>query len=56
MKVKLKAKRKGARMGRPVENVGCKVEGCDGAHRARGYCARHYFTERARAIRRGTWR
>lgn len=29
-------------MGRPALHVGCSVEGCGQAHRARGLCATHY--------------
>jgi hypothetical protein len=29
----------------------CSVDGCDGPHRARGMCARHYEQARRRALR-----
>ena len=28
--------------------VGCKVDGCDRGHVAKGYCSRHYMAERYR--------
>lgn len=34
---------------RPPLHVGCKVEGCDAKHLARGYCNTHYKREIVRA-------
>lgn len=34
---------------RPPLYVGCKVEGCDEKHQARGFCNRHYKREIYRA-------
>ena len=34
-----------ARKGRPVEHVGCSIEGCHNAHYARGLCVKHYFRD-----------
>jgi len=33
----------------PAKNKGCKVPGCDGKHRAKGFCGKHY-----QMYRRGT--
>ena len=32
-------------------NLGCAVEGCEGKHRARGYCAKHYNQKRWQRIK-----
>lgn len=36
------AKRTGKKPGRKKTAEGCKVDGCENGHRARGYCAKHY--------------
>ena len=29
-------------MGRPISHIGCKVEGCEKKHHAKGFCVMHY--------------